>query len=97
MGPLGPGGGARVAALLLKSPRTAEVIVSEPGFFTPRIDMQKCSASIITSTPAGSSTSTSASAIWVVSRSCTCGRLAKPSTKRAIFESPVIRPSSPGM
>ena len=40
---------------------------------------------------------TSASAIWVVSRSCTCGRLAKPSTSRAIFDRPVMRPSSPGM
>ena len=44
---------ARVAAFVLNRPRTAEVMVSEPGFLTPRIDMQKCSASIITSTPVG--------------------------------------------
>jgi hypothetical protein len=38
-----------------------------------------------------------ASAIWVVSRSCTCGRRAIPSTSRASFDSPVIRPCSFGM
>ncbi len=46
---------ARVAALVLNWPRTADVMVSDPGFLTPRIDMQKCSASIITSTPVGRS------------------------------------------
>ena len=38
-----------------------------------------------------------ASAICVVSRSWTCGRLAYTSTRRAIFDSPVMRPSAPGM
>ena len=47
VGPMRLIASARVAALLLKRPRTADVIVSEPGFFTPRIDMQKCSASTI--------------------------------------------------
>ena len=42
---------ARVAAFLLNSPRTADVTVSVPGLRTPRIDMHRCSASIITSTP----------------------------------------------
>ena len=88
---------ARVLESSLNEPRTAEVIVSDPGFWAPRIDMHMCSASIITSTPAGSSLSISASAICVVSRSCTCGRRAKPSTRRAIFDRPVMRPSTPGM
>jgi len=65
---------ARVAGFDLKSPRTADVTVSEPGFFTPRIDMQKCSASMTTSTPRGSRHCSMASAIWVVNRSWTCGR-----------------------
>ena len=80
-----------------KMPRTAEVTVSVPGLRTPRIDMQRCSASIITNAPRGASAWTIASAIWVVNRSCTCGRLAKPSTNRANFDKPVMRPSSPGM
>ena len=46
---------------------------------------------------AAASASTIASAICVVSRSCTCGRLANPSTRRASFDRPVMRPSSPGM
>ena len=66
---------ARVAALSLNRPRTADVTVSVPGLRTPRIDMHRCSASIITNAPRGCSTSTIASAICVVSRSCTCGRL----------------------
>ena len=40
--------------------------------------------------------SISASAIWVVSRSCTCGRRAKTSTSRASLDRPVIRPSVAG-
>ena len=41
---------ARVASLK-KSPRTADVSVSDPGFCTPRIDMHKCSASMTTRLP----------------------------------------------
>ena len=47
---------ARVATSERNSPRTDEVTVTVPGFFTPRIDMQRCSASITTSTPRGEST-----------------------------------------
>ena len=81
----------------LNMPRTAEVIVSVPGLRTPRMAMHRCSACTTTITPRGSRRRTSASAIWVVSRSCTCGRRAYRSTSRASLDSPVIRPSSPGM
>ena len=67
---------ARVLALSLMLPRTAEVTVFAPGLRTPRIDMHRCSASITTSAPRGYSTRISASAIWLVIRSCTCGRRA---------------------
>ena len=43
----------RVRASVRKSPRTAEVTVTEPGFLMPRIVMQRCSASITTNTPRG--------------------------------------------
>ena len=46
----------------------------DPAFWTPRIDMQRCSASITTITPRGSSVRSIASAICTVSCSCTCGR-----------------------
>jgi hypothetical protein len=62
---------ARVAALFWKMPRTALVTVSAPAFLTPRIDMQRCSASMTTITPAGSRFFTIVSAIWEVSRSWT--------------------------
>ena len=64
-----------------------------PGLRMPRIAMHRCSASITTIAPRGSSLRTSASAICVVSRSCTCGRLAYRSTSRASLDSPVTRPS----
>ena len=44
---------ARVAALVRKMPRTAEVTTCEPGARTPRMDMQRCSARTSTSTPCG--------------------------------------------
>ena len=44
---------ARVATSERNSPRTEEVTVTVPGFFTPRMDMQRCSASMTTSTPRG--------------------------------------------
>ena len=50
--------------------------------------MHRCSASMTTMTPRGSSLRISASAICAVSRSCTCGRLAYRSTSRAIFDKP---------
>ena len=68
-----------------------------PGLRMPRIDMHRCSASITTIAPRGSSRRTSASAICEVSRSCTCGRFAYRSTSRASLLNPVIRPSSFGM
>src|SRR5215475_14718653 len=43
----------RVRSSLLKTPRTAEVIVVAPAFLTPRIVMQRWSASITTITPFG--------------------------------------------
>ena len=46
---------ARVAGFSLNRPRTADVTVSVPGLRTPRIDMQRCSASIITNAPRGAS------------------------------------------
>ena len=67
---------ARVVALVRNWPRTAEVMVRAPAFFTPRMVMQRCSASMTTMTPRASRSSMSASATWVVSRSWTCGRLA---------------------
>ena len=82
---------ARVAAWWMV-PRTAEVTVLAPGSRTPRIVMQRCSASI-TTRAAGLRISISASAIWVVSRSCTCGRRAKTSTSRASLDSPVMWPA----
>ena len=56
--------------------------------------MHRCSHSITTITPRGSRIRCSASATWVVSRSCTCGRLAYRSTSRASLLRPVIRPSA---
>src|SRR5690606_6263029 len=66
---------ARVAAFCMP-PRTAELTVREPGLRTPRIDVHRCSHSTTTMTPRGSRMRTRASAICVVSRSWTCGRLA---------------------
>ncbi len=47
-----------VLALSLKMPRTAEVVVREPGLRTPRMAMHRCSASMTTITPRGCSEST---------------------------------------
>jgi hypothetical protein len=62
---------ARVAGLSRKRPRTAEVTVTEPGLRTPRIDMQRCSASTTTRTPRGCRLLSISSAISVVRRSWT--------------------------
>ncbi|PQM49404.1 hypothetical protein C1Y40_00372 [Mycobacterium talmoniae] len=53
----------RDLASVLNSPRTAEVVVTAPGLRTPRIDMHRCSASMTTMTPRGSSLRVIASAI----------------------------------
>ena len=76
---------------------TADVVVLAPGLRMPRMAMHRCSASTTTMTPRGSSLRISASAIWLVSRSCTCGRLAYRSTSRASLDSPVTLPLGPGM
>ena len=55
---------------------SALVTMTACAFLTPRIDMHRCSASTTTITPRGSRNSIRASAIWVVSRSCTWGRRA---------------------
>jgi hypothetical protein len=67
---------ARERASDCMRPRTAEVTVREPCFLMPRIDMHVCSHSTTTMTPLASSESNSWSAIWLVKRSCTCGRRA---------------------
>jgi hypothetical protein len=72
---MSPIASARVALLRRNIPRTAEVTVSLPGFFTPRMLMHRCSASMTTKTPRGFNARSMASAIWVVSRSCTWGLL----------------------
>ncbi len=68
-----------------------------PGLRIPRIDMHMCSHSTTTIAPRGSRISIIESATCVVSRSCTCGRRAKTSTRRASFDSPVIFPLVAGM
>ena len=73
---------ARVLGSSRKRPLTAEVTVKVPGFFTPRIDMQRCSASTTTITPHGASASSIVSAICAVIRSWTWRRWAKESTTR---------------
>ena len=60
----------------LKAPVKWVVTVSAPGFVTPRSDMHMCSASIITATPRGRSTSSMAVATCEVMCSCVCRRLA---------------------
>src|SRR5579859_7320814 len=82
----------RVLMFLRNAPRMADVMTDEPGFLTPRIVMQVCTASHTTATPSGLSSSLMMSAIWLVIRSWTCGRRANASTTRAIFEMPTICP-----
>ena len=88
--------GAR-AASVAEAASGAEVVVLAPGFRIPRIAMHRCSASTTTIAPRGSSLRISASAIWLVRRSWTCGRLAYMSTTRANFDKPVTLPLLPGM
>jgi hypothetical protein len=88
---------ARVRPSVLKTPRTAAVTVTLPGFRMPRIATHRCSACTTTITPAASSRSCTASATCEVNRYCTCGRLAYRSMSRASLDKPVIRPLGPGM
>lgn len=71
----------------------ALVTVLLPGFFTPRTVMHMWAASTITPTPRGCSSVITSSAICSVIRSCTCGRLATPSTTRASLLSPTTLPA----
>ena len=67
----------------------ALVTAHEFCFSTPRIDMQRCVASITTATPIGAILSRIVSAICLVSRSCTCSRRLNTSTSRGILLSPI--------
>jgi hypothetical protein len=60
---------ARVAGFVFNSPRTALVLVIEPGFRTPRIVMQLWLASTTTATPRGFTSFMIKSAIVSVIRS----------------------------
>ena len=59
---------ARVTLDRLNCPRMALVTMRLPGFLTPRMVMQRCSASTTTATPSASSDSMTHSATWLVSR-----------------------------
>ena len=73
-------------------PRTAEVTVTAPGLRTPRIDMQRCSASMTTITPAARARSTMRRRSgWSAAPGPGAG-WRRPSTSRASFDSPVIWP-----
>ncbi len=85
---------ARVAMFSRKMPRTTEVTVTAPGFLTPRMVMQRCSASMTTMTPFGRSALTIVSAMLVVRRSWTWSFLARTSTTRASLLMPVTRAPS---
>ena len=69
-----------------------DVTATEFCFSTPRIIMQKCTASITTPTPRGSIASWIVSAIWTVSRSWTWSRRANMSTRRGTLDSPSTLP-----
>jgi hypothetical protein len=88
---------ARVGALVLKIPLTADVTTSVPGARTPRMVMQRCSALTRTMTPSGWRAVTRVSAIVLVRRSCNCSRPATVWTNRAILDNPVILPCLEGM
>ena len=71
---------------------TAVVTTLLPGFWTPRMAMQRCSASNSTATPRGVRAAKMASATWPVSRSCTWGRRQAKSRARASLLMPAMRP-----
>src|SRR3970282_1659973 len=66
----------RVSWRVRKAPSNVLVMIIEFCFSTPRILMHKCSASMTTATPRGSSFSMMILAIWLVSRSWTWSRRA---------------------
>ena len=67
------------------------VTMATPDLCTPRVVMHWCAASITTATPRGCSTSWMVLAIWAVSFSWICRRLAKASTTRASLLMPTTR------
>ncbi len=89
---------ARDALSVLNCPRTADVVVTAPGLRTPRIAMQRCSASITTMAPRGSSLPRRAhrrsgrSGVPAPADASSTGRPGGRSST-----DPVTRPSTPGM
>ena len=79
---------SRVGWRSRNAPSMQDVTATEFCFSTPRIIMQKCTASITTPTPRGWIASWIVSAIWTVSRSCTWSRRANMSTRRGTFDRP---------
>ena len=79
----------RVRASVGTCPSIELVTANEFCFSTPRIDMQRCVASMTTATPSGAIFSRIVSAIWLVSRSCTCSRRLNTSTSRGILLRPM--------
>ncbi len=65
----GSGTSLRLRTSRINIPRSAEVTITEPGFFMPRIVVQLCDASSTTATPCGFRFVIRKSAIWLVSRS----------------------------
>ena len=82
----------RVFSFLRKAPVNSDVVVTEFCFWIPRMDMQRCWASMTTATPMGFRTSCRQSLICEVSRSCSWSRRAKHSTTLGILLSPTIVP-----
>ena len=93
-----PGGGSArgirraCARRSRKAPSIALVMANEFCFSTPRIAMHRCVASMTTRRRAAGSSRGCVSAIWFVSRSCTCSRRAKMSTSRGILLRPITLP-----
>ena len=79
---------ALVLSEFLNAPVMLDVIVVAPGFWTPRIVMHWCVASITTATPIGRIASSIAVAICLVRRSWTWSRREKVSAIRASLERP---------
>ena len=86
-------GFGRVRGSLRHIPRMADVTMTVPDFLTPRQVIQVWTASMTTATPLAASFSIRISATCDVSRSCTCGLLAKASTTRASLLIPTTLPS----
>ena len=80
----------RVFSFERKTPSIELVTARVFCFSTPRIIMHKWCASMTQAAPNGFKCSLIASAICVVSRSCTCRRRAKQSTRRGILLKPTI-------